>query len=344
MPFLRRTPPPERRIAAFWDWWGRDGARSCAAAIEERDPHRVAEDISRHVAALHDGLAWEFAPGELSEHVLVVTAEGDPAMRALARQWLLAAPEPDGTWSYSDLRPPARDVEGVVLSAEDNPDIAFRDVTVAARRRGTLLDVVVHHPAFAELPERARAQIAFLAVDAAVGEAAVECWIGVVETATAPPLDGFGLAGLAVAVRDLAGEYVDADGRPTWLLLQSTSPSGQGLASTVVPLDPLLAPHLTVHVGVTAEYADRTEEGLPGPGSLDRLRQLEDLLTRLLGSDGMVVAHETAAGRRVLHAFVREGSAAARDGLASHLPWVEGPLRVTVTEDPGWQAVRHLRA
>lgn len=344
MPFLRRTPTPARRIADFWDWWAREGARACAAALECRDPHRVTEDISRHVDALHAGLAWEFAPGELSEHVLVVTAEGDGTLRGLARQWLLAAPEADATWSFSDQRPPAQGVEDIVLSAEDSPDIAFGQVSVAARERGTLIDVVVHHPAFAELPTAARSRIAFLALDAALGEAAVECWIGAIETATQAPVDGLGLAALSTLVRELASEHVDADGNPGWQLLETATADGRGLASTVVPLDPLLAPHLTVHVAVVVEYADRTDEGLPGPGSLQRLRDLEDRLAGVLGADGMVVAHETAAGRRVLHAYARPGATASRRALAAGLSWPEGPLRVTVADDPGWQAVRHLRA
>lgn len=344
MAFLRRTPTPERRIADFWDWWTSAGARSCAAAIEGGDPHRVTEDISRHVEALQAGLAWEFAPGEVSEHVLVVTAEGDAALRGLTRQWLLAAPPADATWSYSDLRPPARDVEGIVLSAEDSPDIAFGKVTVAASLRGTAFDVVVHHPAFPELPPAARARIAFLALDAALGEAAVECWVGAVETSTVAPTDGIGLAAVATAVDDLAREYLDADGNPGWQLLETATAAGRGLASTVVPLDPLLAPDLSVHVGVAVEYADRTAEGLPGPASLQRLRDLEDRLVGVLGRDGMVVAHETSSGLRVLHAYVRPGPVASRRALAAELSWPEGPLRVTVEDDPGWQAVRHLRA
>ena len=344
MAFLRRTLPPERRVADFWDWWTRKGARVSAAAIEALDPQRVAEEISRRVAAVDEGLAWEFAPGELSDHLLVVTAEGDPTLRDLARRWLLGAPDPDGTWSYADVRPPAQDPEGIVLSAEDAPEIGFGRVTVSARRRGLGLDVVLHHPAFAELPEQARTRIAFLALDAALGEAAVECWVGAVEASTVAPLDGFGLAALAAVVRDLAAQYVDADGHPAWQLLEANTPDGRGLASTLVPLNPLVAPHLTVHVGVAVEYADQTDEGLPGAGSLERLRDLEDRLVEVLGTEGMLVAHETAAGRRLLHAYARSRPSASPRELAAGLPWAEGRVRVSVDDDPGWQAVRHLRA
>lgn len=344
MGLLRRTPPPERRVTAFWDWWTREGARTSAAAIDALDPHRVAEEISRRVGAVDRRLAWEFAPGEVSDHLLVVTAEGDPALRALARQWLLHAPEPDGSWSFSDLRPPARAPEGIVLSAEDAPRIGFGQVSVAARRRGVRLDLVVHHPSFGELPPQARTRIAFLALDATLGEALVQCWVGTVETATEVPRDGLGLEALGAAVRELADEYVDADGHPAWLLLEAATDAVRGLASTVVPLDPLLAPHLTVHVGVVAEYAEQTDEGLPGPGSLDRLRALEDRLAQVLGGDGLLVAHETSAGRRVLHAYARSGAPLSARALSTALPWPEGRLRASVEDDPGWQAVGHLRA
>jgi hypothetical protein len=108
--FRRRAADPADSIAGFWSWWTADGAAACAAAIDDREPTRIVDDMSRHVDSLHPGLAWELAAGQVSTHKLVVTAGGDPLLRPVARRWLLAAPAADETWSYDDHRGPSDDL------------------------------------------------------------------------------------------------------------------------------------------------------------------------------------------------------------------------------------------
>src|SRR5215208_8431902 len=160
--FRRRVSEPAERIPEFWAWWAAQGADSCAAAIAAGTPDRVADEVSARVHAIHPDLAWELAPGQISAHTLVVTAEGSPELRPVARRWLLAAAAADETWSYDDKRAAAEDPEATTLSGGPGaPDIRFADVSVAARKAGTRLDVTVHHPAFPELPDDARLQVAF---------------------------------------------------------------------------------------------------------------------------------------------------------------------------------------
>ena len=334
---------PDSAIAGFWAWWRDEGAASTAAALAEGTPNLVGDAISEQVRRIDPQLAWELAPGSVSEHQLVVTCAGDPALRALAHRWLLAALPADATWSFSDQRPPAQDPEALPLSSEGGPDIGFSEVQLSARRTGNRFDVVVHHPAFPSLPKEARLQVAFLALDGAPGETDVELWIGTVEVAESSPLDGFGLTALRAVVQDLKRENLDEDGRPRWAIMRGTGRQGPVLAMAQIPLHPVTAPHLTTHVGMTVEYADRSAEGWPGPNSLDALRDLEDRLVELLGTDGQVVAHESTAGVRVLHAFVDAATPAAQRVRSAKWAWPQGRLQVSVTEDPAWEAVRHLR-
>jgi hypothetical protein len=272
----------------------------------------------------------------------VVSPEGSAELRALARRWLLAAPPGTETWSYSDVRPPIAEPEEASIGLDDGAPLALREISVAARRAGTRLDVTVHHPGFAGLPPEARLRIALLALDAAIGETAVELWIGQITPTELAPRDGFGLVPLRAFVERMQSEYVDQDGVPAWLLLRGEGARGPVLAAVTVPLHPAASPLLTHHVGVLAPYSEQNEEGLPAGESLDALRALEDQVAHLLGAEGRVVAHESAAGVRLIHAYA-DGATAAPDRMRrARLPWADGSVEVQVTPDPAWDRVRHL--
>ena len=122
---------PGAQHDAFWQWWDESGQRLTTGALARNDPMSVSDTISAAVETIHPELAWELAAGEISEHVLVVTAGGNPDLRAAARRWLLAAPPADEVWSYADFRPPAGDPESIRLSSGQAPDIDFGRVCVA---------------------------------------------------------------------------------------------------------------------------------------------------------------------------------------------------------------------
>lgn len=332
-----------RAIEEFWDWWHRAGAAQCAAAIAEPEPERLVGDLSGRVSAVHPGLAWELAAGGTARHRLVVTAEGDPTLRAVARRWLRAAPPADATWEYADLRQPVASLGDVTVSVGGD-SMTFSDVVVAARRTGHAFDVTVHHPLFAGLPEQDRRHLTFLALDAALGEAAVETWVREIAPAAQAPLDAFALEHLPGLVRDLARECLDEDGEPTWVLLQGEGPAGPVLAAAQVPLSAACAPQLDTHVAVTVAFSDLTPEGFPGEGSLGPLRDLEDHLVARLGGSGRLVAHETSRGSRVLHCYVESGGPGVEVLRAAVGGWDQGPVAVHGEPDPGWRAVAHLRS
>jgi hypothetical protein len=339
---FRRRASETDRIAAFWSWWSAEGARLCAEALAARDAQRVVPALAPRIERLGGALSWELAAGVLSEHVLVLSAAGAPRLRALARRWLLAAPPATETWSYADARPPMPDPDEASIGLGDGEPVDLRRVTVAARRAGTRLHLSVHHPVFADLPAEARSRVALLALDAALGETAVELWIGEIAPVELAPRDGFGLNPLRTFVERMRGDYVDADGTPSWLLLHGEGSRGPVLAAVIVPLHPAAFPLLTHHVTVLVPYAERTDEGLPTGASLDGLRALEDRVGALLGDDGRVVAHESTAGVRLLHAYA-DGTTGAPDRLRrARLDWGEGRVEVQVGEDPAWDGVGHL--
>lgn len=350
MPLFRKkasAPDPAQGIDSFWEWWAASGARQTAEAIAAKDPHRMVDELSRRVNAIHPGLAWELGAGRGAEHVLVVSPEGNPDLRSAARRWLRAAPGPDDTWEYADARQPVPDLDDIRLTLGPQ-EICFGDTVVTARRVGHHFDVTVHHPAFEEIPVEAQLQITYLALDAALGETEVETWIGEIQPAATAPLDSFALAHLAGLVDGLRTELTDEDGSPTWVMLQGTGPDGPVMAVAQVPLSPTVTPELDQHVAVSASYDDRTDEGFPADRALDALRDLEDRLTAELDGQGRIVAHETSAGRRTLHYYVDSTTQAASGLARTARDWsgdgVVGEVATHAEPDPGWSAVRHLRA
>ena len=344
--FSRRKPTADTGAAIrdFWAWWAAEGSEAVARAIAEREPTRVADALSARVDAVHQDLAWELGPGTDSQHVLVVTAAGDPALRPVARRWRLASPPADPVWAYADMRQPTPDAATVSLEiGGQRVDVAR--ASVGARVVGSAVDVSVHHPAWAGLDPQTRSQASFLLLDTVLGESAVETWLGEVSAAELEPLDAIPLTGLRSVVRALEEQHTDADGEPSWVLLEGSGPSGLPvLALTQVPLRPATAPHLDTHVAVVVPYTDTEQQGLPGAGSLPRLRSLEEHLGDRVGSSGRLVAHESHDGVRVLHLYVDGSTPAAEQVRAAVAGWDQGRVQVATQTDPAWAAVAHLRS
>jgi hypothetical protein len=349
MGFLRRSPSPRsgaselEAISRFWAWWQTQGAEQTALAIADQDPGRMVAPLSKQVKAINDGLAWELAPGSTSTHILVVSAEGNPALRGVARRWRRAAPASDGLWDYSDSRLPAADPGQITLKlGETSLDVA--SASAWARVSGADLDVAVYHPAFARLADTERRLATLLLLDTVLGESAVETWIGTIESAVEEPLDPVPLVGLRAVVRELTERFTDADGEPAWVLMEGSTQAGDRvLAGAQIPLRSATAPHLDTYVAVSVPYTDRTPEGLPGDGSLRPLQHFGDHLSARLGESGRLVAYESHGGTRILHLYVDGNTPAVEQLRPAITGWDQGEVAMTATADPGWEHVQHLR-
>lgn len=327
---------------AFWEWWGAEGAAACEAGIADGSLDSLVDDLTARVHAMSPDLVWELGPGEHARHLLVVSPEGNPDARATARRWLHAAPQPTATWEYADSRPASPDpTSGGIRVGE--ADVDFAAIRVGATRVGNHVDVAVHHPSMRELPEQARGTVVFISLDHTLGETECETWIGNVEAALDEPAESMTLDGLRDLVAEVRADATSDDGEPVWVMLQGEMDGSPLMALAQVPLAPSWAPHLDAHLAVEVPFAAATEEGFPAEEALDDLRALEDHLTERLGASGRLVAHETGRGRRTLHYYVDSTLPTAGVVEAAVVGWTQGPVEVTHTPDPAWQAVRHLR-
>lgn len=325
--------PAEDAIGAFWAWWATTGRARAEQAIAGNDwKSGLVDELGDRISAITPGLAWEFASGApRSQHLLVVSADGNRELRAVAERWLRAAPDADGTFSFASSRQASPDALDHRLGI-DGHDLELSELRFAADvdENAAQIDVIVWHPAFGGLDEQARVQVAFLALDWLLGEDGVEIWIrGIDTTATAGPARTGGE--LLTAVQAL---------EPHWAML-SGERAGRPLVATIqVPLRAARWPAADTHVRLDVPYRTANPGGLPVGDSLTALHGLEDRM-RAYADGPVLVAQEASDGVRTYHLYADRQPAV--DALAPIVQsWPEGTVRTTVTHDPGWAGVRHL--
>lgn len=331
----------DRAISDFWRWWADGGARRSAATVESGDARRVVPEIASLIEAIDPKLSWEFVPSRgVGPHRFTVTAAGVPELRGVARRWLAKSPKADAMWSFGDLREPVR---GCAMHFRDRR-LEFDEAEVVVDVGLSQADVTVHHPGFAGLRGADAGIAAYLLLDAICGEAAVEMWVGRIRAnAIAPGDDAVSLALLPGILRKLAMDNVDETGGPAWQILHGDTSCGPLVAVVRVPLVALSAPEFDRHVALRIPYTDVEDGGLPGPASLPGLRDLEDHLTDRIGANGECVGAESCDGRRLLHFYVDSTTPAHEQLRVAASGWDQGEVTTTVTDDPGWQKVQHLR-
>jgi hypothetical protein len=336
----RKTKQNGEAVAEFWRWWA-DARHRVAAAISDGTVGSLAGEISGRVAAIHKDLQWELSEGKQAQHALVVAAAGNAALRATVARWRAAAPAGDAVFEYFGSRQP---YDGMFTS---RIQIADQQVELDALRFAFTvdedaheLDVAVFHPRFPDLPESARQQLTFLALDWALGEELVELWIGQVDCAQFEPYGLRTFSELRVAVNDLATKHAD----PLYVMLGAENRKGVPMMAMVqVPLKSSRWPRFDTHIAIIARYPAQ-HNGLPTDESLADLRDLEDQVEAVLPPDGEAVAHETSQGVRTIHVYT-DGTTPTRDAVSAVVASFR-PLKakVAITYDPGFEHVRHLRS
>jgi hypothetical protein len=333
MRFLKRSrtdaDPLPVRIDAFWVWWAtvRD---EIATAIGHGALDRWVEPISRQVDALDRRLAWELNAGSDARHALIVTPEGDPAVRPIALTWHDAAPPADDVWEYHAARQPGP--SATLRIGELDVDLAdFRAVTSwdEARER---VDVRLWHPIASAAPGDAGLRAAFLFLDNLLGEEAVERWIGTIDLLP-EAISGQTPDELAAEIRRRAGSATGG----TWSLGTGAYGGQDAIVAVNLSIKPIDHPFCQHHLTVTVA---RGTEHLAGTGEAEaeRVNAAEDVLAeRLVGLGGVHLGHVTRRKDRIFQFMVPDphsARASAEAWATEHAMWHP---KVSVTSDPSWK-------
>lgn len=195
-------PDPETLAERFWSGWY-EMLPEVAAALGDREPQRVENQLCGLVADLHPDLHFSLERGQQAIYALVLSGQEDPRLRPYTDAWRAAAPAADAIWEYHDSVPPVPDPTQVTVNLGAHR-IPLEDVRVVAQVDGDVVDVAVYHPEMAALEPAARDAMTYLPLDAALGERLAAERLRRVETATSEPADTIGLLELRTLVRDLA--------------------------------------------------------------------------------------------------------------------------------------------
>jgi hypothetical protein len=194
-------PDPATLAERFWHGWY-DLLPEVAAALGDREPQRVENQLCGLVADVHPDLHFALERGQRAIYALVVSGQEDPRLRPYTDAWRAAAPAEDAIWEYHDSVPPVPDPTLVTVNLGTHR-IPLADVRVVAQVDGDVVDVAVHHPEMAELDEAARNAMTYLPLDAALGERVAAERLRRVETAVQEPEDTIGLLELRTLVTSL---------------------------------------------------------------------------------------------------------------------------------------------
>jgi hypothetical protein len=200
----RTEPDPAVLAERFWACW-HELLPAISAALGDREPNRVEDQLCRLVADLHPNLHFAIERGQRAIYALVVSGQEDPGLRRYTDAWRAAAPPEDAIWEYHDSVPPVPDPTQVTVNLGQHR-IALADVRVFAQvdEAAGVVDVAVHHPTMASLEPAARSAMTFLPLDATLGERLAGERLRRVETAESEPDGAIGLLELREIVRKLA--------------------------------------------------------------------------------------------------------------------------------------------
>ena len=305
MRFFKRGSPQDDvdgKLARFWEWWA--GAKDgIARDIPARTVARRTTEISNAVSAIDKRLAWELSKGQSSQHMLVVTPEGNAEVRPIALAWLASAPPADAAWEYRASRQPGEprtlQVSGATVDLAEMRALAKWDES------REVLDVTLWHRGFEPLAEPVRQQITLLYLDNLLGEDDVERWIGAI-TIDPEAAVGDKPEELAAEVKRRA-ETATGD---MWTLAEGTDSRDNPILVRYTPsvkrIDhPYAGHHLTVAVDGGLQHAsDQDRRSL--------LMVAEEQLDEQLRGTATLMAYVTTLDRRTAH-FVCEDPARATE-------------------------------
>jgi hypothetical protein len=321
----------DQAIERFWLWWpsiAKQLATSPNSPLEA-----LCRAIEEHVHAIHEKLSWTTGPGDHASHHFALSARGDLVLRAVTESWLAHAPAGDADWEFRAARQP-RDV------SDESVSVGERSLTLDPLRASVredesrqVVDVVLYHPEFGDIEEALRARVAFVGLDAALGEDNVERWIGTVATAVEPLDEPTTLSQLATTVSELAerasGEHWtavrgDVDGKP---MIGTVN-------RAIKSLDHL---SLDAHIRIDIPLDHANERGLAGSQESFELHSLERNLIETLAGHGVLIARETNRGHRVLHFHADASAGAIVDTWKRQSP---RNIAVLSSPDPNWDILR----
>jgi hypothetical protein len=210
--FKRRQKPEtltfKTRVAEFWRWFAKNADRFYAT-IEDKRCRDLQPEVTKQMNLLTPGGgAWVFGPGANDiGHSFTFTGEGNPDQQLLAAYWLSQAPSLPG-WTFYSSKQRSTDIKGYKIrfnELEFDP-LEFW-LTAYVDEQEEQIDLVVWHPSFSKMEERARWMAIFLYLDEVLGELGTQSWIGEIKVSDDRLADAMPLTEFAAFVDRVVADH-----------------------------------------------------------------------------------------------------------------------------------------
>jgi hypothetical protein len=161
-------------IGAWWVEFGRK-TPDLEAQFTGKAEWDLPAWVNHHLGAIAPGLMWEFGPGVLTRHRLVITPESQRHLRPLVDEILRLAPRiPD--WEFYPYRlAESYEMALATVEARTGGDLS-RCLFVAQPGAGNLVDLTFFLPSFTD-EDTDRGPL-FVACETLLGEETLDTWIG----------------------------------------------------------------------------------------------------------------------------------------------------------------------
>ena len=168
--------PKETKEARFWRWFADHEAQLYDL---EKDRDRVFNLLDTALSKVHRDLTFEFSGKRKEDGVrdFVVSADGIRSAFPAVEKLVSVAPE-FSRWRIVAFRQPG-EVAGTL--AMDDIEIKIDEVLVAVESQAGLYGLTVYLPELRETPGQSFEKAAYVLLDMALGEYAVETRIGTIE-------------------------------------------------------------------------------------------------------------------------------------------------------------------
>lgn len=173
-PFSRKDP-----IEEFWDWFS-----SHSEELHVLDPNgsELLVTLGEKLKEIRPGLVFECGVQEGKAVELVISADGNRALFPLVLEVVKAAPRIPG-WTVTAFRQPDRSVGAIEMNGRrlDAEHLRF-----LAEEEGGVTHLLLLVPGLTEENFDDMARMAFILLDASLGEYRVETQVGAVDLAVMP--------------------------------------------------------------------------------------------------------------------------------------------------------------
>lgn len=171
----------DKSITDFWNWFAGSKSR-LRIWLDENDASALDRVITPRLKKLDSGLRWEIGPGKCKPYSFTVWCGGKRKLRAETERIIRNAPV-EVDWEFYASRQP-REIPKIIRVGDTEIQSGNWRFLAVENIDAKRLDIIVLDKNFSRFTDDEVLHAIFIYLDSALGEDAVEDWIGNIEFST----------------------------------------------------------------------------------------------------------------------------------------------------------------